>query len=290
MARALRIEYAGAVYHVTSRGNEKKSIFLDNKDRILFLEILKEVTERFRWLCHAYCLMDNHYHLLIETPEGNLSKGMKHLNGKYTQAFNRKNERVGHLFQGRYKAVLIEKESHLLEVARYVVLNPVRAKVVENPSNWKWSSYNATAGFCKRPAYLTVDWVLSRFGKEEKTAQKRYREFINAGINKTDIWKDVKGKMVLGRADFVNKFKEFLKGKRNLKDIPKIQRFVDRPDLSELFTKRMIKTREKRDNIIIESVIRYGYDQAEVARYLNIHYSTVSKIIKRKRENSRIKT
>ncbi len=283
MARALRIEYVGAVYHTTSRGNEKKAVFLDDEDRISFLEILEEVTERFRWLCHAYCLMDNHYHLLIETPEGNLSKGMKHLNGMYTQAFNRKNHRVGHLFQGRYKAVLIEKESHLLEVARYVVLNPVRAKMVENPSKWKWSSYKATAGFCKTPDYLTVDWVLGRFGKDSKIAEKNYRKFVSEGMKDTDIWKHVRGQMLLGGIDFANAFKEVLKEKRDAREIPKLQRYIDRPDLSKIFTERLLKKREQRDEMIVRSVMQYGYDQAEVANYLGIHYSTVSKIVKRRK-------
>ena len=130
MARPLRIEFAGAVYHVTSRGNHRAMIYEDDGDRVLFLEVLESVVERFNWLCHAYCLMGNHYHLLIETPEGNLSAGMRHLNQVYTQRYNRAHGVVGHLFQGRFKSVLIEKEAHLLEVCRYVVLNPVRAGMV----------------------------------------------------------------------------------------------------------------------------------------------------------------
>jgi REP element-mobilizing transposase RayT len=116
MARPLRIEYEGAVYHVTSRGNERKPVFKDDGDREVFLDILHKVNKRYNFLCYAYCLMDNHYHLIIETPDGNLSKGMRQLNGVYTQAFNKRHHRVGHIFQGRYKAVLIQKESHLLEV------------------------------------------------------------------------------------------------------------------------------------------------------------------------------
>ena len=136
MARPLRIEYDGALYHITSRGNERKAIFRDDEDRVGFLEALQKVNERFNWICHAYCLMNNHYHLVVETPDGNLSKGMRQLNGVYTQYFNRKHHRVGHIFQGRYKSILIEKESYLLEVSRYVVLNPVRAKAVKKPEDW----------------------------------------------------------------------------------------------------------------------------------------------------------
>ena len=283
MARQLRIEYAGAVYHVTSRGNEGRSIFPDETDRISFLDILSEAAEKYRWICHAYCLMDNHYHLLLETPEGNLSKGMKHLNGVYTQVFNKKNKRVGHLFQGRYKAILVEKESHLLEVARYVVLNPVRAKMVEHPSKWKWSSYKATAGFCKKPDYLTVDWVLGRFGPDSKIAERGYRKFVSDGVKEKCLLKDVRGRMFLGSGGFVDKFSEVLKGKRNLKDIPKLQRYVDRPALSKLLPESVINTREQRDKAIFEAVMEYGYDQAAIADHLGLHYSTVSRIIKRRK-------
>lgn len=133
MARPLRIEYPGAVYHITSRGNEKKTIFRSDKDRVDFLDTLQDVNSRYNWICHAYCLMGNHYHLLIETPDANLSIGMRQLNGVYTQSFNGRRKRTGHLFQGRYKAILIQKDSHLLEVCRYVVLNPVRAGMVDAP-------------------------------------------------------------------------------------------------------------------------------------------------------------
>jgi putative transposase len=124
----LRHEYPGAVYHLTSRGNARQKIFLDDTDRKKFLDVLSQAVSRYGWLCHAYSLMDNHYHLLVETPKGNLSIGMRQLNGIYTQAFNRRHRRVGHLFQGRYKAILVQKQAHLLELCRYVVLNPLRVK------------------------------------------------------------------------------------------------------------------------------------------------------------------
>src|SRR5262245_61850059 len=138
MARPLRIEYPGALYHITTRGNARRGIFKDDRDRLLFLDILHRVSDRYHWHCHAYCLMDNHYHLVVETPDANLALGMRQLNGIYTQAYNRRHRRTGHLFQGRYKAILVEKESHLLEVCRYVVLNPVRAKAVDHLGRWKW--------------------------------------------------------------------------------------------------------------------------------------------------------
>jgi len=146
MSRPLRIEYAGALYHVTSRGDNKAAIYIDDEDRERFLQTLSEVCERYNWVLHTYCLMDNHYHLLIETPESNLSIGMRHLNGVYTQRFNRKHERVGHVFQGRFKSIIVQRESYLLELARYIVLNPVRARMVRKAKNWPWSSYQATGG------------------------------------------------------------------------------------------------------------------------------------------------
>ena len=145
MARPLRIEYPGALYHVTSRGNARAPIYKADADRETFLDVLERVTERFNWLCHAYCLMDNHYHLMIETPDGNLASGMRQLSGVYTQRFNRRHKRVGHVFQGRYKAILVDRDSYLLELCRYVVLNPVRAKMVRSARQWRWSSFRATA-------------------------------------------------------------------------------------------------------------------------------------------------
>lgn len=131
MARPLRLEFPGAIYHVTARGNARNAIFLDDEDRALFLGGLGEVVTRFGWLCHAYCLMDNHYHLLIETPEGNLSLGMRQLNGIYTQRFNQRHGCVGHVFQGRFKAIVVDRDSYLLELCQYAVLNPIRAGMVE---------------------------------------------------------------------------------------------------------------------------------------------------------------
>jgi len=126
MTRPVRIEFEGALYHVTSRGDRREAIYEDDADRVAFLGVVESVAETFNWVCHAYCQMTNHYHLVIETPDGNLSKGMRQLNGVYTQLLNRKYARVGHLFQGRYKAILVDADAHLLELTRYVVLNPVR--------------------------------------------------------------------------------------------------------------------------------------------------------------------
>ena len=275
MARPLRLEFEGALYHITSRGNEKRDVFL---------EILAEVNRRYNWLCHAYCLMNNHYHLLIETPEGNLSRGMRQLNGVYTQRFNKKHQRIGHLFQGRYKAILIDKESHLLEVARYIVLNPVRAGMVDKPHEWRWSSFRATA-FHKRPLpYLTVDWILDQFSQDRKTARREYIKFVMAGIGRVSIWEELKGQVLLGREEFIERFLPLLRGKEGQKEVPRQQRYLKRPGLGEIFLG--VEDKKERDEKIIDAVYRYGYNQSEVAKHLGVHYSTISKILK----NSRFKT
>jgi len=171
MARPLRVEYPGALYHVTCRGNARGKVFLIDSDRELFLQVLAQVVERFNWRCHAYCQMTNHYHLLVETVDPTLARGMRQLNGVYTQEFNRRHSRTGHVFQGRYKAILVERDAYLLELARYVVLNPVRAKMVRRAQDCPWSSYRATAGLEDAPSFLTTDWILEQFGSSAKKAQ-----------------------------------------------------------------------------------------------------------------------
>jgi|SRR5687768_9225932 len=280
MARPLRIEYDGALYHVTSRGNELKAIFRDDGDRHLFLNILAQVTERFHWICHAYCLMGNHYHLVIETLDGNLSKGMRQLNGVYTQAYNRRHHRVGHLFQGRFKAILVQKESYYLEVCRYVVLNPVRAKTVKHPREWAWSSYRATGGAGQVARCLTVDELLSHFGRRRGPAQKRYREYVGEGIAGTTIWDNLEAQSLLGLEGFADALRGHATGKETLREIPKGQRLIGRASLKKLFDKTG-KEKATRDRLISLAVNQHGYSQMEVARHLKLHYSTVSRLIKR---------
>lgn len=180
MARPLRIEFEGAVYHVTSRGNAQQAIFVDDEDRTRFLERLGQVVDRFDWIWHAYCLMSNH--LLLETPAANLSHGMQLLNGTFAQGFNRRHGRVGHVLQGRFKGILVEKESHLLELARYVVLNPIRAGVVKYPRQYPWNSYRATAGDDVPAPFVTVEWILSQFDGSLKRARSAYRRFVMEGL------------------------------------------------------------------------------------------------------------
>ena len=291
MARPLRIEYAGAVYHVTSRGNARQHIFKDNHDRERFLRTLEQVIDRYRWLCHAYCLMNNHYHLVVETPEGNLAKGMRQLNGVYTQSYNRRHDRSGHLFQGRYAAVLVQKESHLLEVCRYVVLNPIRAELVARPEQWKWSSYAGTAGIGKPHPCLMSAWIVGHFGKQRRAAEQRYRAFIKAGRRSESIWKQVKGQTLLGEEDFVRRLVRYVRGREETKEIPRSQRYVTRPTLATLLTEKVRGEKGKRDSKIVDAVERYGYAQKEVADFLGMHYSTISRLVNRwNRPRSKFKT
>lgn len=190
MTRPIRIEFSGAFHHVTSRGDRRENIYEDDEDRVQFLGVLKRVVEDFNWVCHAYCLMTNHYHLVIETPDANLSKGMRQLNGVYTQTSNRRHGRTGHLFQGRYKAILVDGESYLLELTRYVVLNPVRAGMVPSPGDWVWSSYRAMTGEAPAPSWLATDGLLAQFSTHRNTAIKRYREFVTQGIDQESIWRE----------------------------------------------------------------------------------------------------
>lgn len=279
MARPLRIEYPGAVYHITSRGNEKKTVYKDDRDRDNFLTTLDKVNKRYNWVCHAYCLMDNHFHLLIETLEGNLSLGMRQLNGVYTQTFNKRHGRVGHLFQGRYKAILIQKDSHLLEVCRYVVLNPVRAGLVKNPGQWRWGSYGATAGREKPPECLTTSWVLGQFSSKRRKAEREYRQYVRRGIGKESIWAEVKGQVLLGEHDFVGRLTEYLGRHKDVPEIPKSQRYANRPALEKLFEGSMRRDRPKRDRVIREAVEKFGYTQRAVADYLGFHFTYVSRIL-----------
>lgn len=277
MARPLRIEFPGAVYHITSRGNAKQNIFLDENDLKEFLAILCHVVRRYNWLLHAYCLMNNHYHLIVETPEGNLSIGMRQLNGIYTQRFNKRHDRVGHLFQGRYKAIIVDREGYLLELCRYIVLNPVRAGLTRDPNEWKWSSYRSTIGKTKPIECLSINWILSQFGQNVSKAKREFRRFVRARIKGSPL-KEVKGQIVIGRDDFVEKIKGLLKDKEQIKEIPKIQRYFSRPSLEEVLKAKNKKQLEKK---IYEAHVNYGYTLKEIANMIGVHYSTISRIVRR---------
>ncbi len=285
MARPLRIEFPGAVYHVTSRGNARNRIFNDDQDRETFLTMLGVVVRRYNWLCHAYCLMPNHYHCMIETPDGNLSIGMRQLNGIYTQTYNRRHDKPGHLFQGRFKAILVEKDTYLLELCRYVVLNPVRARLVEKPGAFRWSSYGATGGLRKKPQFLTTDWILGLFDIKRAVAEKRYRAFVQEGMERASPWDDVQGQVLLGREGFAEKFKDLLEDNKPLKEIPRSQRYVGRPGLAKIFGGK--ENRSQRDEGICVAHLNHGYTLKEIADHLHVHYTTVSKVISKAGERKK---
>jgi len=180
MPRPLRIVVPGAVYHITARGNRRQPIYADERDRERFFELLSGVVSRRGWRCHAYCLMPNHYHLVVETP-GDLSPGMRELNGRYAQWFNGRHAFTGHLFQGRFHAAIVESDWHAIELSRYVVLNPVRAGLAARPGTWRWSSYRPAVGDAAKPAFLTTAWLLGFFGKDPRAARDAYRRFARDG-------------------------------------------------------------------------------------------------------------
>ncbi len=281
MARPLRIEFPGAVYHITSRGNARLPIFEDFKDKRQILSLLDHVTKRFHWYCHAYCLMDNHYHLIIETLEANLSLGMRQLNGVYTQWYNRKYKRVGHLFQGRFKSILVEKETYLLELCRYVVLNPVRAGMVTDPGKYTWSSYKATVGLTETPPYLNIDWILRHFGKARVDAQKKYRSFVKEGLNQTSPWGNLKAQCYLGSETFITHLKQPLSEAIDSMEIPKKQRFLNRPTLETIFKSPKPLSKANRNKLIQKAYLDHGYTQSDISKHLGLHYSTISRLINR---------
>jgi REP element-mobilizing transposase RayT len=265
------LEYEGAVYHLTSRGNARQKIFWNDDDRKLFLGTLAWVVRRFGWVCHAYCLMNNHYHLLVETPRANLSLGMRQLNGVYTQAFNRRHKRVGHLFQGRFKAILVQKEAHLLELCRYVVLNPLRIKAKTRVHEWRWSSYRATAGLEAAPDFLTVDWILSQFGQKRGQAQMKYTEFVADGLDDRP-WEKLRGQIFLGSKEFISRHAS--REKDEISEVPRVQRKPMKPTLEQILGK-------KAGGRSVEIAYReYGYRMNEIAQHLGVHYATVSRRLK----------
>lgn len=293
MSRPLRIEFPGAVYHITSRGNGKQKIFFKDIDRKIFLNLLWEVVEREKWVCYAYCLMDNHYHLLIETKRANLSRGMRELNGVYAQKLNYIRNSVGHVFQSRYKSILVQKDNYLLELCRYIALNPVRAGIVEKPEDWEWGSYRATLGLIEPPKYLNVSWVLKNFDEDIKKGRKKYAKFVFEGIGGESPWSELRGRVFLGSKRFMEKHEVRLSQKVEEKEIAKEERFANRPSLNETF--KGITTKEKRNKKIYKAYEKYRYSLKEIGDFFNIHYSTVSRIIKkikeeRENKNSKNKT
>ena len=212
MSRPLRLEFAGALYHLTARGDRQEPIFEDDDDRLVFLDLLAKEVLQQGWVLYAFCLMANHYHLLLETPEPNLVQGMRRLNGVYSQAFNRRYHRVGHVLQGRYKSILVDKDVHFPELCRYVVLNPMRVGMVASIEDWHWSSYLPTAGVVPCPPWLNAAAVLGLFG-DGVTARRAYERFVAEGLDQPSPWETLKGQVYLGSEIFHAQMKKRLSGK-----------------------------------------------------------------------------
>ena len=272
MARPLRIEFPGALYHLTARGNARASIYCDDRDRRLFLELLGEVVECYSWRCYAYCLMPNHYHLVVDTPQANLSRGMRQLNGLYTQRYNRRHSRVGHVFQGRFKGILVERESHLLELARYVVLNPVRAEIIGHAEDYGWSSLRATLGLVPAPAWLRPEAMVAPFG-----TRARFLEFVREGKGAASPWEALRGTL-LGSDAFVERIGSRLQTVAEEREVTRCERFAWRQSLTELFPPEVVRDRNRRNERISELSRSRLYTQVEIAQHLGLHYSTVSKL------------
>jgi REP element-mobilizing transposase RayT len=276
MARPLRIEFSGALYHVTSRGDRREPIFEDDEDRQRFFLVLAEVVDRFNWLCHAYCLMTNHYHLVIETPDGNLSKGMRHLNGVYTQTSNRRHKRTGHLFQGRFKGILVDKESYLLEVARYVVLNPVRAGMVKEPQAWEWSSFRAMVGDIPPPGWLATDGLLAMFSKQRATARKRYRQFVVDRMGTSSLWDGLRQQIYLGDEKFVERMQKGAKVQGDELTVPRVQRRSPPPTLASI-----AKKHHDRNDAIVAAYATGAFSYREIAEHFGVHLATVGRVVRK---------
>jgi REP element-mobilizing transposase RayT len=231
MARPLRLEFPGAVYHITARGNRREPIFLGDEDRLRFIELLSAEVKQQGWLLFAFCLMDNHYHLLLETPQPNLVHGMRRLNGVYAQTFNRAHGLVGHVLQGRYKSILVDKDTYLRELCRYVVLNPMRVKkpLAKSLAHYPWSSYLATAGRMPVPDWLAVAPVRELFGRNKPAAINAYERFVAEGLKAPSPWSELSAQVYLGRKPFLKRMQR-LAAKQPGENIPRAHRQPARPD------------------------------------------------------------
>ena len=296
MARPLRLEFPHALYHVTSRGDRRESIYHDDTDRQSWLEVLAKVCKRFNWTVHAYCMMDNHYHLLVETPDANLSGGMRQLNGVYTQRSNRTHGRVGHVFQGRFKAIVVDKDNYLLELARYVVLNPVRAGMVQDAGDWPWSSYNAmlAPAWVPRPEWLATDRLLAFFAHEQQPlnrekAQQRYVNHVREGVGLPSVWEALTGQVYLGDEKFIHQISALARPSgqeiegpqdtptaRSRLEIPRAQR---RP--APLALQAYQQQNPNNRNAAIQAAFATGsFTMAQLAEHFELHYTSVSRIVK----------
>jgi putative transposase len=281
MSRPLRIEFPGAIYHVTSRGDRREPIFDDDADRQTYLATVGEALDRFDACALAYCLMDNHYHLVLHTRRANLSMLMRHINGVYTQAYNRRHCKVGHLFQGRFKAILVDGDAYLLEVCRYVDLNPVRANMVAHPIDWPWSSYRAHVGSQVPQAWLDTPavhgYLLGRdvsTSRDAKRAALRYAKLVEQGKD-VRLWDDaLKQQIFLGDESFIQRMQVLLEPERvRAVEVPRIQRRVKTESIQTY-----LNTYE-RNEAIVRACREGGHTLSAIAREVGLSVSRVSRIV-----------
>ncbi len=292
MSRPLRIEFPGAFYHVTSRGNERKTVFQTVRDREQYLSYLESAHDRYGAVIHGYCLMGNHYHLLLETPRGNLSQALHHINGAYTTYFNVKRGRSGHLFQGRFKGILVEKDAYCKELSRYIHLNPVRAGLVKTPLEYRWSSYRYFIGKAPKPDWLTTEWVLEDFGGHSEKGFRRYREYVerrNPGGEENPL-KKVIASTYLGSQDFIKRISgEYLETRSiDKRNVPAIRTVRKGPSLGGI-KEAVIKVAGK-DHVLFKKICVYlshqhsGLTLDEIGSYLGMKGSAVSQLSGRFKE------
>lgn len=278
MTRPLRIEFPSALYHVASRGNNKQDIYRNDGDRELFLQVLKKTIERYGWLCHAYCLLTNHYHLLIETPKANLAIGMRQVNGVYSRRSNKIHGSCGHVFQGRYFSKLIEKDEHFLAALRYIALNPVEAGLSKEPGSWKWSSIYEIFNRKRFDSFVDSSFTLSFFSSDIAKATALFRNFLISEDSRCDPY-EMDGGIAFGG----KKFREDLETIRpdcvNNVDHPRDQLFISRLSLEDVFSG--VTDKKTRNDRIYEANSDHGYTMREIARFLGLHYSTVSHVLKK---------
>ena len=289
MARPLRIAYPGAFYHITSRGNEKKHIFLSDRDRERFLSYLESAAQRYDAVIHAYCLMSNHYHLLLETPRGNLSEIMHHINGAYTTYFNTKRKRSGHLMQGRYKAIVVDADDYAQVLSLYIHLNPVRAGMAEHPEEYSWSSYQDYIGRRKSPDWLQRGLVLGYFGSRISTAEINYRKYVEAAIGRSmkSPLDAVVFSTFLGSDDFVESMKKHidLKGSEDDRELPLARAIAPKLSLEDL--ERLVESSSEGDARLKRRIKLYlsqrhsGRRLKEIGRHYGIKESGVSQAVRR---------
>jgi putative transposase len=280
MSRRLRIEFPGAVYHVYARGNSKDAVFLDDADRLKFLDYMGRGAQGYGFIYHSYCLMGNHFHLLLETPQANLSEGMHWLDSCYAGHFNWAHEHVGHVFQGRFQSIVVQQETYLLELCRYIVLNPVRACIVKDPAYYPWSSFREIAGLGSGlGGAVSAGWILSHFGDDPERARHEYARFVRDGAGRSSPFADVVAGTVLGDRDFRTGIRERVLSECRLEDIPAAQLDAFRPGLRELFSADEPLLRNERNTRIRSACLEWRYTRTEVAAFCGISLSSVSAIL-----------